>query len=99
MTTGEQAFALRTVHTNNAAGELVVTNYGTGALVEMYTNADNFRDGFFFVTYADPPRTISCSATSFSDHQPPHSLVTLGKRTLVAFLAARASMPDIFRAA
>ncbi len=54
VTTGDQAFVIVAAHGNNVAGQLVVTNYGTGALVEMYTNADNFRDGFFFVTYADP---------------------------------------------
>ncbi len=54
MTTGDQAFVIVTAHGSNVAGQLVVTNYGTGALVEMYTNADNFRDGWFFVSYADP---------------------------------------------
>ena len=49
---GDQAFIFHTTHGNNAAGELVFTNYGSGGVIQLYTNADNIVDGTIFVAYA-----------------------------------------------
>lgn len=50
---GDDAFVFRTTHTTDAAGELVVTNFGVGARVDLYVDADNVVDGFFFVVYGE----------------------------------------------
>ena len=49
---GDQAFIWQASHTNNAAGELVFTNYGSGGVINIYTNADNTVDGTIYVSYA-----------------------------------------------
>ena len=49
---GNDAFIWQTTHTNNAAAELVFTNYGSGGVIQLYTNADNVVDATIYLAYA-----------------------------------------------
>lgn len=51
--TGDQNFSFSTTRTPGLAGQLVVTNFGIGARVDLFLNTDNTVDGFFFVVYGE----------------------------------------------
>ena len=52
-TASDDAFSLVLSHTNNTAGQCVFTNYGSGGVVQLYTNADNIVDCTIYVAYAN----------------------------------------------
>jgi Ca2+-binding RTX toxin-like protein len=56
-TAGNQDFSLVASHTNNAAAEIVVTDFGVSAIVEFYVDANNTVDATLVVVYEDAANT------------------------------------------